>query len=66
MLLRAGPRLLALGLLRGRPGLMAMALDLMVPPLAALVLLLVGLALVDAAWWLVSGRHKYGVPKGAK
>ena len=19
-----------------------------------------------AAWWLVSGRHKYGVPKGAK
>jgi len=32
-----------------------MALDLMVPPLAALVLLLGGLALVDAAWWLVSG-----------
>jgi len=55
MLMRAGPRLLALGLLRGRPALAAMALDLMVPPLAALVLLLGGLALVDAAWWLVSG-----------
>jgi len=51
MLVGVGPRLLALGLARGRPGLMAMALDLMVPPLAALVLLLGGLALVDAAWW---------------
>jgi hypothetical protein len=46
---------LALGLVRGRPGLMAMALDLMVPPLAALVLLLGGLALADAAWWLGAG-----------
>ena len=52
MLVGVGPRLLALGLVRGRPGLMAMALDLMVPPLAALVLLLGGLALVNAAWWL--------------
>jgi cellulose synthase/poly-beta-1,6-N-acetylglucosamine synthase-like glycosyltransferase len=51
MLVGVGPRLLALGLARGRPRLMAMALDLMVPPLAALVLLLGGLALVDAAWW---------------
>ena len=55
MLVGVGPRLLALGLARGRPGLMAMALDLMVPPLAALVLLLGGLALVDAAWWLWAG-----------
>jgi cellulose synthase/poly-beta-1,6-N-acetylglucosamine synthase-like glycosyltransferase len=54
-LLGVGPRLLALGLARGRPGLMAMALDLMVPPLAALVLLLGALALVDAAWWLGVG-----------
>ena len=55
MLVRAGPRLLALGLLRGRPALAALALDLMVPPLAALVLLLGALALVDAAWWLAAG-----------
>jgi hypothetical protein len=55
MLVGVGPRLLALGLARGRPGLMAMALDLMVPPLAALVLLLGGLALVDAAWWVWAG-----------
>jgi cellulose synthase/poly-beta-1,6-N-acetylglucosamine synthase-like glycosyltransferase len=52
MIVGVGSRLLALGLVRVRPGLMAMALDLMVPPLAALVLLLGGLALVDAAWWL--------------
>jgi len=55
MLVGVGPRLLALGLARGRPALMAMALDLMVPPLAALVLLLGGLALADAAWWLGAG-----------
>ena len=54
-LLGVGPRLFALGLFRGRPGAMAMALDLMVPPLAALVLLLVALAGVDATWWLWAG-----------
>ena len=55
MLVGVGPRLLALGLARGRPALMAMALDLMVPPLAASVPLLGGLALADAAWWLWAG-----------
>jgi cellulose synthase/poly-beta-1,6-N-acetylglucosamine synthase-like glycosyltransferase len=55
MLIGTGPRLLTRGLVRGRPALMAMALDLMVPPLAALVLLLGGLAVVDAAWWLWAG-----------
>jgi len=55
-LLGVGPRLFALGLTRGRPALMAMALDLMVPPLAALVLLLGALAVVDAAWWLVANE----------
>jgi cellulose synthase/poly-beta-1,6-N-acetylglucosamine synthase-like glycosyltransferase len=55
MLFAVGPRMLALGLVRGRPALMAMALDLMVPPLAALVLLLGALAGIDAAWWFGSG-----------
>ena len=50
-LLVVGPRLFALGLARGRPGLMAMALDLMVPPLAALVLGLGALLAGDAGWW---------------
>lgn len=40
------PVLLWRALVRGRPALAAMALDLAVPPLAALVLML-------AAWWLV-------------
>jgi hypothetical protein len=35
-----------------------MALDLMVPPLAALVLLLGGLTLVDAGWWLWTGQRE--------
>jgi cellulose synthase/poly-beta-1,6-N-acetylglucosamine synthase-like glycosyltransferase len=55
MLLGVGPRLLGLALVRGQLALMAMALDLMVPPLAGLVLLLAGVALVDAAWWLWVG-----------
>ncbi|HVZ85329.1 MAG TPA: glycosyltransferase [Polyangia bacterium] len=37
-----GPRLLAAGLARGRAGLLALGLDLMVPPLALLVMLEVG------------------------
>ena len=39
----AAPRLLWSGIRRGRPALIALALDLCVPPLAALVLALVGL-----------------------
>jgi glycosyltransferase involved in cell wall biosynthesis len=47
----AGPRLLGLALKRREPVLAAMALDLMVPPLAALVLVLVALLFIDAFWW---------------
>src|SRR6185369_3492847 len=39
-LARYGPRLLAAGLARGRPSLVALGLDLLVPPLALLVMLL--------------------------
>ena len=55
-LVGAGPRLLALGVVRFRPRLVAMALDLMVPPLAALVLLLGALGVAGAAWWLWAGN----------
>jgi cellulose synthase/poly-beta-1,6-N-acetylglucosamine synthase-like glycosyltransferase len=41
-LARQGPRLIVQGILRMRIGLIAMGLDLMVPPLAFLVLLLLG------------------------
>ena len=48
-----GPRLLAAGLRRPDARLVAMAADLMVPPLALLVQLQLGLALLGAlAWWL--------------
>ncbi len=46
-----GPRLLARALRRRDPALIGMALDLMVPPLAALVLGVVALLVIDAAWW---------------
>lgn len=46
LLSRAAPRLLWAGLFRGRPTLVAMALDLAVPPLAALVAVLFALSLV--------------------
>ena len=36
--------------------LAAMLLDLMVPPLAAFVLVLAGLLLADAAWWGLGGH----------
>jgi cellulose synthase/poly-beta-1,6-N-acetylglucosamine synthase-like glycosyltransferase len=42
------PRLLWRALVRGRPALLAMALDLAVPPLAALVLLLLGTSVLAA------------------
>jgi cellulose synthase/poly-beta-1,6-N-acetylglucosamine synthase-like glycosyltransferase len=50
----AGPRLLGLALRRRDTRLAAMALDLMVPPLAALAMGLVGLAAIDAAWWAIA------------
>lgn len=50
-----GPRLLGQALKRREPALAAMALDLMVPPLAALVLGLSALLLVDALWWWWAG-----------
>lgn len=52
----AGPRLLLHGLRRGEPALAAMALDLMVPPLAALVLVLAMLVVAGGGWWAVDGR----------
>ena len=54
-LVGVGPRLLCAGLLRARPALVAMALDLMVPPLAALALLLGALLVADGAWWAAAG-----------
>jgi hypothetical protein len=47
-LLRYGPRLLAAGLARGRGDLVALSLDLCVPPLSLLVLLLLASAAVTA------------------
>jgi len=41
-LFRQAPRLLGHGLLRLRPGLLALGLDLLVPPLALLVVILIG------------------------
>ncbi|MCE9657610.1 MAG: glycosyltransferase family 2 protein [Burkholderiales bacterium] len=65
-LFTVGPRLVGLGLVRGRPGLVAMALDLMVPPLAALVLLLAALCAADAAWWLAFGDPRpFGIAAAA-
>lgn len=51
MITGVGPRLLWRALRRRDTALLAMALDLMVPPLASLVLLLAALLLLDAAWW---------------
>ncbi|CAM5793385.1 glycosyltransferase family 2 protein [Rhizobacter fulvus] len=50
-----GPRLLTQALKRRDGMLAAMALDLMVPPLAALMLGLVGFAFVDGLWWWFAG-----------
>ena len=54
VLAKTGPGLLARAFVRRDGALAAMALDLMVPPLAALVLALVGALTVTAAWWSVS------------
>ncbi|MES2227568.1 MAG: glycosyltransferase family 2 protein [Pseudomonadota bacterium] len=52
---RVGPRLLVRALARRDARLAGMALDLMVPPLAALVLALGAGLLIDAGWWLAVG-----------
>ncbi|HWI11130.1 MAG TPA: glycosyltransferase family 2 protein [Burkholderiaceae bacterium] len=48
---RTGPRLLLRALARRDAASVALALDLMVPPLAALVLALGALLAIDLAWW---------------
>jgi hypothetical protein len=60
-LLEAGPKLVLQGIARGRASLVAMGLDLLVPPLALLLLGLVGLFVVDlgvawffGAWWVAA------------
>lgn len=51
----AGPRLLWRALVQRNAMLAAMVLDLMVPPLASLVLVLTVLLAIDAVWWLSGG-----------
>jgi cellulose synthase/poly-beta-1,6-N-acetylglucosamine synthase-like glycosyltransferase len=58
----AGPRLLARALARRDAKLAAMALDLTVPPLAALVLAIGALLVIDLGWWWLAGdRRQAGV-----
>ncbi|MBC7601783.1 MAG: glycosyltransferase [Ramlibacter sp.] len=54
MLAGTGPRLLGQALMRRDAALAALALDLMVPPLAALALVLVALLAFDFFWWSFS------------
>jgi hypothetical protein len=52
-LVREVPRLMIGGIARGRLGAIAVALDLLVPPLSLLVMLLaVGVALAAGHWWI--------------
>ena len=61
-----GPRLITAGLRRADTRLLALAADLMVPPLALLVQLQLGLALVAAlAWWLGAGALPLFISVGA-
>ncbi len=61
-----GPRLIAAGFRRADAGLLALAADLMVPPLALLVQLQLGLALLGAlAWWLGAGALPLAISAGA-
>lgn len=55
LLLREGPRLVGRGLLRGRPALVGLGLDLMVPPLSLLVLLVGSLVLSTGLSFAVGG-----------
>ena len=52
---RGGPRLLARAIVRRDARLAAMALDLMVPPLASLILVLLALITIGAGWVLAGG-----------
>jgi cellulose synthase/poly-beta-1,6-N-acetylglucosamine synthase-like glycosyltransferase len=66
LMLRHGPRLLAAALGRAEPHLAAMAADLMVPPLALLVQLQLGLLLLGAAAWaLGAGALPLSISAGA-
>ena len=61
-----GPRLIAAGLRRADARLLALAADLMVPPLALLVQLQFGLALLGAlAWWLGASALPLAISAGA-
>jgi len=55
MILSAAPRFLLEGVLKGRPGMVGMALDLAVPPLALLVLMVLALGAVTAVFALFGG-----------
>jgi cellulose synthase/poly-beta-1,6-N-acetylglucosamine synthase-like glycosyltransferase len=56
VLTTVGPQLIWQALKTRNMSLLAMALDLMVPPLAALVLTLVTLLLLNTAWWFATGN----------
>lgn len=61
-----GPRLIVAGLRRADARLLALAADLMVPPLALLVQLQLGLALLGTlAWWLGAGALPLAISAGA-
>ena len=55
VLIAVGPAMIWRALKTRNMALFAMALDLMVPPLAALVLMLVVLVMLNTAWWLATG-----------
>ena len=54
-MLHGTPRLLLAGLFRGRPGLIALGLELGVPPLSLLVALSMLAGLVDVLWRMLGG-----------
>ena len=59
---KVGPRMLLRALMRRDRRLLGMTLDLMVPPLAALVLTLIALTALGAAWaWLTADARPLGV-----
>lgn len=55
MILSAAPRFLLEGVFKGRPGMVGMALDLAVPPLALLVLMVLALGALTAVFALFGG-----------
>ncbi len=54
MIVSEAPGLLATGILRGKPGLIALALDLSVPPLSLLTLWTAAMVAVSLFWSLIS------------